>query len=234
MSQERLARLGASGGILFIVLQLVGQGLIQVGGSEPSFSASSREIVDFFEARNSVLFNIGGYLSTLSLLALLGFLGSLWGVLRRAEGETGWLTIVAIGAGLGIVALLAGGGAWYLAVFRIDEGLDPQIARLLFDLGNFTFATSWVLFGALTLTVATAALWLGAFPKWLGWTGLLVGIGLVTAPTYWTSQVAFTPYALFWLWLIALSVLVFRRAGAQAADDVRLPDRSSSLVTDQR
>ena len=83
-----------------------------------------------------------------------------------------------------------------------------------------------MLFGALTLSVAAAALWLGAFPRWLGWTGLVIGLGLVTAPTYWTSPVAFAPYVLFWLWLIALSVVMFRRAGARAANDLQSPDSS--------
>ena len=210
----RLERVGAICGILFVVGQLVAQGFIQVGGSEPPFDASSKEIVEFFEDRDIVLFNIGSYLSTLSLVLLVGFLGSLWNFLRRAEGEPGWLTIVAVGSGLGVVALLLGGGAWHLAVFRIEEGLDPQVARLLFDLGNFTFATSWVLFGTLTLSVALASLWLAALPKWLGWSGLIVGIGLLTAPTYWTNQAAFAPYALFWVWLVALSVVLFRRARA--------------------
>ena len=230
MAQRRLEQLGAAGGILFPVLQLIGQSLIQVGGSEPSFDASSQEIVEFFKARNTLLFNIGGYLSTLSLIALLGFLGSLWGVLRRTEGEPGWLSLVAVGAGLGVVALLFGAGAWFLAVFRIDEGLDPQIARLLFDLGNLTFATSWVLFGALALSVAAASLLLAVFPRWLGWTGLIVGIWLITAPIYWTSQVAFIPYVLFWVWLVSLSVVMFRRARAHPGSDVQQPISPSRVV----
>lgn len=143
-------RIGAIGGVLFVALQLVGQSLIQVGGSEPSFDATSQEIVEFFESRNTVLFNTGSYLSVLSLIALLGFLGSLWNVLRRAEGEPG--------------------------------------------------------------SAAAASLWLAAFPRWLGWTGLIVGIWLVTAPIYWTSPVAFAPYVLFWVWLVSLSVVMFRRA----------------------
>ena len=75
-----------------------------------------------------------------------------------------------------------------------------------------SLATSWVLFGALALSVAAASLSLAAFPRWLGWTGLIVGIWLITAPTYWTSPVAFTPYVLFWIWLVSLSVVIFRRA----------------------
>ena len=212
MAQRRLEQVGAAGGILFIVLQLVAQALLQVGGGEPSFDASAEEIVAFFDARDTLLFNIGSYLTTLSVIPLLGFLASLRGALRRAEGEAGWLTLVATGAGLLLLALVAGGGFWHIAVFRID-GLDPQIARLLFDLGNFNFATMWVVLGALVFAVGLAAIWYGAFPRWLGWMGLVVGIGLVLARIVWTSTVAFTPYVLFWVWLVAISVVMFRRAG---------------------
>ena len=121
MRQSRLERAGAVGGIVFVVLQIAGQSLIQVGGAEPPFSASSREIVEFFEARDTLLFNTGSYLSTLSVIPLLGFLGSLWSALRRAEGETGWLTVVSIGAGLLFLALVAGGGFRHIAVFRVDS-----------------------------------------------------------------------------------------------------------------
>jgi hypothetical protein len=145
-------------------MQLVGQALIQSGGSEPAFDASAQEIVAFLEARDTLLFNIGSYISTLSVLPLLGFLASLRTALRGAEGEAGWLTFVATGAGLLFLALLAGGEFWLNAVFRID-GLDPQIARLLFDLGNFNFATMWVVIGALVFAVGLAALRYDAFPK---------------------------------------------------------------------
>ena len=220
MAQIRLQQIGAAGGILFIVLQLVGQFLIQVGGREPSSDASAQEIVAFFEAKDTLLFNMGSYLSTLSLIPLLGFLASLRGALRSAEGEAGWLTLVATGAGLLFLALLAGGGFWHIAVFRID-GLDPQVARLLFDLGNFNFATMWVTLGALVFTVGLAVIWFEAFPRWLGWMGLVVGIGLVIARIFWTSTAAFTPYVLFWVWLAALSVVMFRRARAHPGSDVQ-------------
>ena len=211
MEQIRLRRAGAVGGVLFVVLQLVSQSLIQVGGSEPSFSAPAAEIVDFFEARNEPLFNIGGYLSLLSFIPFLGFIASLRAAMRVGEGEAGWLTFVAAGAGLLFLALLAGGVFWHHAVFRLD-GLDPQISRLLFDLGNFNFANMWVVLGTLVLAVGLSALRHGTFPKWLGWSGIVVGIGLILARIFWTDMIAFTPYVLFWVWLIAVCVVMFRRA----------------------
>jgi hypothetical protein len=209
-----MAQIGAAGGILFIVLQLVSQFFIQIGGSEPSFEASADEIVAFFDARDSFLFYTGGYLSTLSVIPMLGFLASLRGALGRAEGDGGWLTPVATGAGLLFLALLAGGGFWHLAVFRA-EGIDPQISRLLFDLGNFNFASMWVVLGSLVIAAGLVTVRYGAFPKWLGWSGLVIGIGLVVARIFWTSTVAFTPYVLFWVWLAAISIVMIRRSRAE-------------------
>ncbi len=212
MTQARLGQVGAVGGILFVVLQIVGQSLIQVGGAEPAFDASTAEIVDFFEARDSALFNIGSYLSTLSIIPMLAFLASLRGAMRRAEGEGGWLTLTATGAGLLVLALVTGGGFWHLAVFRSGD-LGPQTARLLFDLGNFTFATIWVVLGTFAIAVGLAAIWYEVFSRWLGWTGIVVGIGLIVARIFWTTQAAFAPYVLFWAWLIAISVVLLRREG---------------------
>jgi hypothetical protein len=213
MTQARLAQIGAVGGMLFIVLQLVGQYLIQIGGSEPSFEASTQEIVEFFAARDKFWFDTGSYLSILSAIPLLGFLASLRGALRDAEGEDGWLTTVATGAGLLFLALLVSGGYWHIAVFR-NEGLDPQIVRLLFDLGNFNFASMWVTLGALLVAVGIATHRFKVFPTWIGWLSLVVGVGLVVARIFWTSTAAFAPYVFFWVWLVAVGVVMFRRTRA--------------------
>ncbi len=45
MSKHRWEQLAASGGIAYVVLQLIAQGLIQIGGAEPSFNAPAGEIV---------------------------------------------------------------------------------------------------------------------------------------------------------------------------------------------
>ena len=52
MNSKLLTRIGALGGILLVVLQMVGQSLIQIGGQEPPFNANATEIMEFFGARN--------------------------------------------------------------------------------------------------------------------------------------------------------------------------------------
>ena len=215
MGNSRWERIGAAGGIVFVVLQMASQALIQVGGAEPPFDATTETIVAFFMARNSQLFALGEYLSTLSLIAFLWFLGSLWSALRRAEGEPAWLSFVAAASGSMIVAAVSAGSGWPLAVFRQDEELNPQIARLLFDQGNFAFANAWVMLASLSLATGVVSIRTGALPHWLGWTGVLIAGGLLAARAVWASSaLVFVPFGLCYLWLIAISIVLIRRASA--------------------
>jgi hypothetical protein len=211
MNDSRLFRVGASGGIIFVIMQMVAQGMIQVGGMEPSFTASASEVTRFFTSRDPTLVQIGDYVSALSFVAFIWFLGALRSTLRDAEGESGWLADVAFGCGL-ISSAISVIGGWSLAFFRVGNGLDPETARLIFDLGNFAFASTWVLLAGMLFAVGAVALRTGAMPRWLGWGSLLLGLGLLAGRAAWTSQAAFTPYVLYWVWLISASVMLMRGA----------------------
>jgi hypothetical protein len=213
-TNNRWEQIGAAGGIAFVVLQLIGQSLIQVGGSEPAFDAPAGEIVTFFMNRNVMLAGIGGYFSILSVVAFFGFIGALWAELSRYEGERGWLSLVAFACGVTGIATTLGGGGWELAMLRIDEGLEAQVMQLLFDQGNYAFANLWVCLAGMLLATAVIAIRDGALPRWLGWSGLVLAVAFLAARAVWftASGIKFTPYALFWAWLIAASLVLIRRA----------------------
>ncbi len=164
MSKKRWEQFGAASGIIFLVVQFLAQGLIQVGGSEPSFNASAEVILDFFLNRDRLLFDIGGILSVFSFIIFLWFLGVLWARLQHYEEKPAWMSMIAFGSGLLTVATVLGGGGWALAIFRIDESLSPEMARLLFDQGNFSFATYWVALASLLLATSVVTIRDGAFP----------------------------------------------------------------------
>ena len=215
MNQSK--RIGALAAFAYPVLQMVAQSLIQVGGVEPSFEAPASEIMTFFQNRDPALSMIGGYLSTLSLIAFLWFAGALWDELRGVEGGNGWVSTVALGSGVVAASLLVSAGGWELALFRFDDGLDPQIARLLFDEGNLNFANLWVALGSMTLATGLVIRQSARFPRWLGWASIPLAIGLLLARAVWTTSIAFAPYVLFWLWMITLGVIFLRRAREQTA-----------------
>lgn len=172
MKSTRLEQLGAAGRTVFVVLQMVAQALMQIGGAEPCFDAPAPAIAAFFMARNSRLFALGSYLSVLSLAAFPWLLGSLWSFLRRAEGEPAWLSGVALASDLMVVEAVRGTGGWELAAFRKDQGLDPQIAWLRFDQGNITLANRRV--GLASLGLAKGAI---AIRTWVLPAAALAGMG---------------------------------------------------------
>lgn len=218
MTKKRWEQIAAAGGIGFVVLQLASQALIQIGGAEPAFTASAEEIVAFFNNRDPSLAPIGGFLSSLSVIALLFFLGALWASLSRYEDNPSWLSHLAFGSGLVAAAVTLGGGGWALAIFRMEEGLDPATATMLFDQGNFNFAQLWVPLAAMLLATGMVSLRDGAFNKWFGWYSLVVSLALLISRAFWAAGgAAFMGYVLFWLWLIIASVLLIRRA--KVADD---------------
>lgn len=215
-TRRRWEQIGAAGGIVFVVLQVVSQSLIQAGGSEPAFDAPAAEIEAFFMNRNMQLALTGGFLSVLSTIAFIWFLGALWARLRRSEGEPGWLSLVAFASGLTGMAAILGSGGWELALLRLGDGLEAETFRLLFDLGNFAFAAYWVALAGMLLAAGVVTIRDGALPRWLGWFGLLVALALVAVRAVWftASGVKFLPYALFWIWLIVASINLIRRTGA--------------------
>jgi len=216
MTKKRWEQIAAAGGIGFVVLQLTSQALIQIGGAEPAFTASAKEIVDFFSDRDPSLAPIGSFLSSLSVIAILFFLGALWASLSRYEESPSWLSHLAFGSGLVAAAVTLGGGGWALAIFRMEEGLDPVMAQMLFDQGNFTFAQLWVPLAAMLLATGIITLRDGAFSKWFGWYSLIVSLALLVSRAFWAAAggAAFTGYVLFWLWLIIASILLIRGAKA--------------------
>jgi hypothetical protein len=196
-------------GLVALVLLSVSQALSQAGEGEPAFDASADEILSFFQAQNEGLFAAGSYLGLLAVLALTWFLAGLWAVLRQAEGEPAWRSAVALASGILFVAVVMTGG-WELAGFRVDDGIDPQLARFGFDMGNLGFANSWIALGSFLLATGWIILDSRSLPGWLGWWALVAGVGFLIGRAVWTSYVWLIPYALFWVWVVVVSVQLLR------------------------
>ena len=117
--------------------------------------------------------------------------------------------------------------SWDAAAYRAEE-IDPQVARFAFDLGNLSFANSWVATGAVALCAGLIMLSHAALPSWLGWWAVLVGVGQVLARAVWTSDVAFVPVTAFWLWVAVVCTLLLtgRLLRGQPRPDLSRPRMS--------
>jgi len=186
-------RLGAAGGIFYVVLTLLGNDVI--GGTRP---------------RTGLLVELLGF------VFFAFFLGSLWACLRSAEGEGGWLSAAAFGGGLLALAVKLASVTPVLAV-GASEGMDPGIAKALIAMNGASFDITFLPLGVMLLSTAIVAVRTGALPRWLGWASAVVALALLGAlsvavvspsPPEWV----FLAMLLFALWIVATSIVLIRRA----------------------
>ena len=112
---------------------------------------------------------------------------------------------------IGLIATLF----WSMPIFRVEDGLSPEMSRTVFDLGNFTFATQWIAIGGFLLFTGISSLQTRVFATWIGWSSVVIALALLVGRYFWTDQTAFGSYVLYWIWLIVISVILFIRARAK-------------------
>ena len=188
-------RLGAVSGVLYVVLLM---------GSTSTGSDAQIVIV----------------LELIAILLFLPFLGYLYGVLRRAEGEGAWLAPTAFGAGLVDLTIKLGSIAPGFAART--EGLDPQLHQTLEKMNSVAFIVTMLPLGVMMAAVATVALKTRALPLWLGL------LAAVTAPACLINgmflDAEFGPaFLLFLLWVMLASIVLTLRAGRATAEAAASP-----------
>jgi hypothetical protein len=203
---KQLSRVVGIAGLATMVLLFVP--IVAGSGQEPAFDGSTAEIVTFLQSVSSPLADFGRSVSMVGLLAFLWFVVGLSILMRAAEGPLAWRSSIAAASGVAVVVLILG-GSWDAASLRVDD-IDPDIARYAFDLGNASFANGWVALGSFAVCSGLSILSSGLFRRWLAWWAIASGIGLALSRAVWTGEVWFLPYALFWVWVIVVSVLLLR------------------------
>jgi len=207
---NQLERWAPLGGIIFVVLLIIGVGLI---GDHPDPDASNQEISDYLGDSGAHTRNIiGAYLWAVAGIAFLLFLAQLRSVLRAAEGAPGTLSNLGFASGLVFTVLLMTGGAAIAAVAGAVEFRDAPIteADLMRTLPQMGYAM--VLLGGgfaaivLVLTTSIISLQTGVLPQWLAWLGILAAIILLPA-------IIFLPMVALLIWVLAVAGVLLMRAG---------------------
>jgi hypothetical protein len=147
------------------------------------------------------------------MLFFLPFLGYLYGLLRRAEGAEGWLSATALGAGLAGFTVKIGSAAPLLAAN--DHAKGTPLHDTLVNVNDISFIVTMLPLGVFAAAVAIVTLKTGVLPRWLGWLAAATAPALLVNGLFFSSNDA-PAFLLFLLWLIATSVVLTRRAGADA------------------
>ena len=218
-------RLGAAAGLLYAVLVLVGVNAFPKGNA--GILAPRQEIAREVAAHPADAgFWTGIFLEGLGLLVLIFFLARLWGVLRSAEGGSGWLSMTALGAGLVSVAVkLASFPLGTVAFYEVrGGGLDPQLAATLIHANDISFVATWAVDAVFLAATAATALRTGALPRWAGWSAAAIAPLMLGAVAMATSGSAQLPTALFLIWIVGVSIHLLRRPDEVAeAASVMMP-----------
>jgi hypothetical protein len=203
---RRLGRVTGVAGLATLILIFVP---IVVGTRpEPAFHAPATEFLTYYRSPNTPGAQFRSFPFTLGLIAFVWFVVALTTLLRRAEGEAPWRSTIAMVSGVLLVASVLSGNE-VAAAFRADD-LDPQIARYAFDEAQAAFANGRVALGSFAVCCGWVIASTGYLPRWLGWLAIASGVGLALSRISWTSPIWLLPYAMFWLWVIIVAILLLR------------------------
>lgn len=211
MSERTANLIGGVSGIVGFVLLVIGLGFLV--GVVPPAGGSGEEVAKFLERSETQVW-AGAYLGLLGALLHFVFIGRLYGVLRRAEGGTGWLAMTAFGAAILQFAVLLSVDFTVSAAafYRGQRGLDPNVLAAFFDVKQFA---ELILGGAAALFLAAAAilvLRMGALPRWLGWFAAGTAVLLLLSRALGPGDESEPANFLAIIWMLAVSiVLIVRR-----------------------
>ena len=186
---------------------------------EPPFDAPRDDVAEFFRNADVGWFQAAQAAAAIGMLALLWFVVGLTTLLRRVEGEPAWRSTVALLSGTLLVAYGNVDVSWNAAVNRGAE-TDPAVALYAFDFGNLGFTNAWLAMASFAVATGWVLLDSRALPVWWGWWAVASGVGLVAARFAWESAFWMLPYGLFWVWIVAIAVLLIRRRRLVTGTDI--------------
>jgi hypothetical protein len=231
MDDSKWERWGALGGVLFAVLVAISAIL---PGSPAKTSDSATKILKFLNDNGDEL-RWSGYIGAVALIPLFWWLGSVWRLMRRAEG-TPRLAVMAISGAVFAAAMATIGGVMLGALPIIGtRTLGPGGARIFYiistDIAIATeFGTAAFLLGFSVVIIRSAAL-----PVVMGWLGGLIAlVSLVGAAAVATTRdaifdIGFGSFIAFGVWVIIVSILMFLRTGrAVVVDTAPAPAASTA------
>jgi len=209
-SRTRLARWAGLGGIVYVVLVIVG--LVLAKGT-PSSSANPAKVIAWYsDSGHRDRLGIAWVVFMLGLFALLWFLASLRTSVASFD-DTGMLAQLALVGGIVYVSLASVAISLNVAVATMSDDtyqhtVYPGLIHAAEDAFWVIHAAGFIGFSAMMIATAVAALRAKIVRPWLGWLGVVAGIIAI-------AGIVGIPQIIAGLWLIVVSIALFRSGGAR-------------------
>jgi hypothetical protein len=218
-------RLAAGCGALFALGIIVGDDMINAAGEAPSpFDRNGDSIAEVSQYLNSAgdaaangTYWIGRAIGTLALVALLVFALHVSRMIREREPEGGLLSGLTMSGGIAAAGLgLVSCAAQFGVVARANEGINPEVARVMLDFSGIAFVLMWLPIAVFLAATAAAGLRLALLPLWLSISTAVLAVGLaIGLAAMPVSNAGFIAIVLSFLWFITASVSLVRRVGVE-------------------
>jgi hypothetical protein len=162
----------------FLVLDTAGA--ITAPGHAPQPGPGDHELVAFYALHHAAVFTSVTFFA-LSMLAFVYFAGSLWNVLREAEGSSA-LATMSLGGAVALIAayvvqlaLLAG------TAQAAMNSLQPDVVAALRETSTMVSDLSDILMGVFIAAASVVMLRSRLLPRWIGWVGAFSGLCYVAS-----------------------------------------------------
>jgi hypothetical protein len=216
MTNVGIVRLGGVSGVLYVVLLI--PAYVVGFPTIVEQQTSAQEVIGYFNIGQNAYLITNGLLVIFSAFFFVWFLGILYGVLQRAEGERGGISVVALAGGVMYVALACAAVTaeiGYPATVARFENFQ-QDAQLVFTslvLSSWLYHFCQVGTSVLVSAASLVALRTGILPGWLVWAGFAVAL---LALLHFLFPLLGSLVGL--LWVAVVSVLMVARSVAFAGD----------------
>jgi hypothetical protein len=204
----RLWRVAGALAVAHVALMLGGN---SVENTPPLGDARSTVLADYVTGPMGRAY-AGGYVEFLGFLAFLAGAVLIGRLLRGRTETSGWLARCIDASAVTYVAVTVATGfaAGAAALYDGHHGATLATITTVNDIRNFGYFLSIGVLGAFTLSVAAAGQVTRALPRWLSWTGYVLGVAMIASVP--TARVGGIDYAsLAWLvWFLALAVVALR------------------------
>jgi hypothetical protein len=205
--RDRLERFALLSGGLAAVLWVISLFVLE-GAGNPGDPSGGGEIAEFYrDERTAIL--IAATLHVLGGFLFLWFVAALRPVLD-AGGSPSWLrTAAVVGGTAGGALMLAMTGGQSTGATTDTELVTPDTAIVFWRLAHGIFVAAEIALAVFLGALSILALRRLVLPRWLGWFGAAITVLLLITPIGWAALLFLFP-----LWLIAASVILWRRSAA--------------------